>query len=253
MQKAPSYPIHSVEKALALLTLLKDHDRLRVTDVSRKLDVAPSTAHRLLVMFERAGLLRQTERNAPYVIGPTLVDLATLIAGHLDIETMVRPHLAQLVREVNETAHVCVLRDDKVFFLDCVESSQPLRAVSRKGQTISAHATSGGKALLAELSELEVQRIFPSEDLERLTRKTISSRTLLLNELRRTRQRGYAKNAEESELSFSSFASVIRDRTGYARASIVTAGPASRIRRYEAGRLEAAVRAACAHASAALI
>jgi len=253
MQKTPTYPIHSVEKALAHLALLKDHDRLRVTDVSRELDVAPSTAHRLLAMFERAGLLNQAERNSPYTIGPALVELATMIVGQLDIETMVRPHLNQLVREVNETVHVCILRDDKVVFLDCVESSQRPRAVSRKGQSIAAYATSGGKALLAELSEPEVQRIFPREDLEKLTRKTIASRTSLLNELRRTRDRGYAKNAEESELAFSSFASVVRDRTGYARASIVMAVPASRIRRYETGRLEAAVRAACAQASAALV
>jgi DNA-binding IclR family transcriptional regulator len=253
MPKTPTYPIHSVEKALGLLAMLKDRDRLRVTDVSRELNVAPSTAHRLLSMFERAGFLSQVERNAAYTIGTTLVGLATSIAGQLDIEKMLRPHLNQLAREVNETVHVCILRDDKVVFLDCVESSQPLRAVSRKGQSIPAYATSGGKALLAELSEPEVERIFPREDLEKLTRKTIASRTSLLNELRRTRDRGYAKNAEESQLAFSSFASVVRDRTGYARASIVIAMPASRLRRYESGRLEAAVRAACAHASAALV
>ena len=251
MQK-PSYPIHSVEKALALLGLLKDHDRLRVTDVSRELHIAPSTAHRLLAMFEHACLLSQPKRSAPYQVGPALVELVTRLASQLDIATVVRPHLAQLVREVDETAHVCILRDDKVVFLDCIESSQALRAVSRKGQAIFAHATSGGKALLAELSESEVERIFPREELNRLTRKTIASRASLINELRRTRARGYAKNAEESILAFSSFASVIRDRAGYARASIVMAGPAARIRRYEAGRLEAAVRAACAHASAAL-
>lgn len=257
MPNAPSspaaYPIRSVEKALALLRLLQKHERLRVTEVSRELGVAHSTAHRLLVMFESAGLLHQAERNAPYTIGSALVELATTIAAQLDIETVVRPHLARLVRELDETVHVCILRDDKVIFLDCVESSQHLRAVSRKGQAIAAHASSGGKALLAELSIPEVERIFPTEDLARLTRKTITSRASLINELRRTRDRGYAKNAEESELAFASCASVIRDRTGYARASIVMAGPSSRIRHYEAGRVEAAVRAACAYASAALV
>jgi DNA-binding IclR family transcriptional regulator len=107
--------------------------------------------------------------------------------------------------------------------------------------------------LLAELSVAEIERIFPHEDLDRLTRKTIASRTSLLNELRRIRERGYAINGEESELDFAACAAVVRDRAGFARASIVMAGPASRFRRYEAGRIAAAVKAACSKASAALL
>jgi DNA-binding IclR family transcriptional regulator len=204
-------------------------------------------------MFEQGGLLQQEERNSVYTIGPALVEIATSISGHLDIETVVRPHLIDLVNEINETAHVCVLRGDNVQFLDCVESSHGVRAVSRKGRAIPAYATASGKALLAELSVAEIERIFPHEDLDRLTRKTIASRTSLLNELRRIRERGYAINGEESELDFAACAAVVRDRAGFARASIVMAGPASRFRRYEAGRIAAAVKAACSKASAALL
>jgi DNA-binding IclR family transcriptional regulator len=107
--------------------------------------------------------------------------------------------------------------------------------------------------LLAELSAVEIERIFPNEDLDKLTRKTIATRTSLLNELRRIRDRGYALNGEESELDFAACAAVVRDRLGNARASIVMAGPASRFRRYEAGRIVAAVKAACHKASAALV
>jgi DNA-binding IclR family transcriptional regulator len=70
--------------------------------------------------------------------------------------------------------------------------------------------------------------------------------------LRRIRDRGYATNAEESELHFAACASVVRDRAGSSRAAIVLAGPASRFKRYEVGRIVAAVRAACTNASAAL-
>jgi DNA-binding IclR family transcriptional regulator len=250
---ASSYPIGSVGKALALLGLLQDHQRLRVMEVSRELGIAPSTAHRLLAMFEQSGLLHQEERNSVYTIGPELVKIATSITGHLDIETVALPHMIELVRELNETAHVCVLRGGSAVFLECVESSHSLRAVSRKGRAIPAYATAGGKALLSELSPLELERIFPSEDLPRLTRKTLTTRTALRNELRRIRERGYSVNGEESELDFAACAAVVRDRAGVARASIVVAGPASRFKRYESGRVAAAVRAACAAASAALV
>jgi DNA-binding IclR family transcriptional regulator len=251
--RAASYPIGSVGKALALFGLLGDHQTLRVTEVSRELSIAPSTAHRLLAMFEQFGFLHQEERNSVYTIGPALVEIATSITGHLDIETAIRPHLIDLVREVNETALLCILRGDRSVYLDAVESTHGLRAVSQTGRSIAAYATAGGKALLAELSAPELRRIFPNEDLERLTHKTLATRTALQNELRRIRERGYAINADESELHFAACAAVVRDRGGSARAAIVLAGPASRFRRYETGRVAAAVRAACASAGAALV
>jgi IclR family acetate operon transcriptional repressor len=251
--RGPSYPINSVARALELLKMLRHNQRLRVTEVSRELKLAPSTAHRLLAMFEQADLLSHHERNSFYTIGPALVDLATAIAEHLDIEAVVHPHLEDLVSVVNETAHLCVLRGPDVVFLDCVESTHGLRAVSRKGRSIPAYATASGKALLSELSALQLRRLYPEEDLSRLTRKTIQSRSALVNELRRCRDRGYAINAEESELDFSACAGVIRDRAGTARGSIVVAGPSTRFKRYPTGKIGEAVRAACAAAGAALI
>lgn len=233
--------------------MLGHNQRLRVNEVSRGLGVAPSTAHRLLVMFERADLLSHHRRNSFYTIGPALVDLATAIAEHLDIEAVVHPHLVDLAAAVNETAHLCVLRGPDVVFLDCVESTHGVRAVSRVGRTIPAYATASGKALLAELSPLQLQRLYPKEDLSRLTRRTLQGRSALSNELRRCRERGYAVNAEESELDFSAFAAVIRDRAGTARGSLVVAGPITRFKRYPAGKIAEAVRAACAAAGAALI
>jgi DNA-binding IclR family transcriptional regulator len=246
------YPIGSVGKALGLLGLLKDRKALRVTEVGRALGVAPSTAHRLLAMFEQCGFLQQGERNSAYTIGPALVEIATSIAGHLDIETALRPHINALVRELNETALLCIVRGNRTVYLDAVESTHALRAVSQTGRSIPAHTTAGGKALLAEYSAAEVCRIYPTEDLGRSTPKSIASRSALLLDLRRIRERGFATDNEESELHFAACAAVVRDRAGIARAAIVVAGPASRVGRFEPGRVAAAVRAACANATAAL-
>ena len=41
-------PVESVDRALVLLTALRDGEVLSVTDAAARLGVAPSTAHRLL-------------------------------------------------------------------------------------------------------------------------------------------------------------------------------------------------------------
>lgn len=57
---APRYPIESVDKALRILLLFNGQKSIRLTDVSRQLEVASSTAHRLLAALQYRGFVRQT-------------------------------------------------------------------------------------------------------------------------------------------------------------------------------------------------
>jgi DNA-binding IclR family transcriptional regulator len=245
--------VGSAGLALMLLTMFQSRRYVRVIDVSRELGVAPSTAHRLLSVFEQFQFVEQASSYGRYAIGTALTEIARSLSRHLDIETILRPHVAALATELNETVHSCVLRGDKVLFLESVECSHVVRAVSRTGRAIPAYATASGKALLAELSDAELLRLFPNEELPRLTRKTIAKRSVLFAELRRIRERGYAMNVSESERDFAACAAVVRDRRGLARASIVVAGPAVRLRRLDPGRFSATVLSACMDASAALL
>src|SRR5437763_16212817 len=67
----PAYPIASVDRALRLLLLVAQRSRLRLSEASEALGVAPSTAHRLLAMLVFHDLVRQEDRYA-YVPGPAL-------------------------------------------------------------------------------------------------------------------------------------------------------------------------------------
>ncbi|WP_264004665.1 helix-turn-helix domain-containing protein [Mycolicibacterium sphagni] len=59
----PTYVIGSVGNALHLLQALRDGGALRLTDAARELNVAPSTAHRLLSMLVNRGFAVQDERG----------------------------------------------------------------------------------------------------------------------------------------------------------------------------------------------
>ena len=47
-EAAPAYPIQSVEHALTLIDLLAAKRRLTITEIAGRLEVAPSTASRLV-------------------------------------------------------------------------------------------------------------------------------------------------------------------------------------------------------------
>jgi DNA-binding IclR family transcriptional regulator len=234
----------STARALTLLNLFTDRDAVRVTDVSAALSISASSAHRLLTTFEAFGYVRQQRHHAAYAAGPALASLATAVGLKLNIEAAARPRLLELVRELNETAHVAVLRGSQVFFLDGIVPERPGPAPSRKGRSLPAYATAAGKVLLADLSRAEIERLYPADDLPRLTEKTMSSRSTLLGDLRRVRERGYATHLEESARHMVAYACPIRDESGIARAALVVAGPLDRFKKYSAPSIVAALKAA---------
>ncbi len=211
-RRPPQYPIESVDNALRLLLLLRDKQRLRLTDVSEHLGVASSTAHRLLAMLQYRGFVRQDPDSRAYEAGPALGDIAFAVLRRIDVRARARPVLERLNRELDETIHLGRLDGQLVNFLDSIESTRAVRVGARMGRMMPANCTSTGKAMLAMLSDDQVRALFPDEQLEGLTAHSIRTRTRLLKDLRDTRRHGYATSSEESEDGVISFAVAIRSR-----------------------------------------
>jgi DNA-binding IclR family transcriptional regulator len=92
-----------------------------------------------------------------------------------------------------------------------------------------AHCTSTGKVMLAQLSQPELRQLLPDEQLERITSRSIGSRTELETELYRIRERGYAVNREESEEGVASVAVPIPARAPGLRLALNAAAPQNRL------------------------
>ena len=189
--------LESVDNALRLLLLLAERDRVRVSDVATELDIALSTAHRLLSTLRSRGFVDQC-RDRSYVAGPAYARLAGTVPTARRIEDVAQPHLERLRDEMNETSHLSVIDGAEMRFLVSVETSQVLRVGSRVGARLPAHRTSGGKALLAGMSQEELAHHFPPHGLDSLD---LSKDDLarLRRELQTVARRGYGVNRGESE------------------------------------------------------
>lgn len=195
----PQYPIDSADNALQVLLLFTERSTLRMTDVSRYLGVATSTAHRLLTMLLYRGFVRKDPVTRSYVPGPTLDGIAFGLLRRLDVRSVARPVLERLNAEVLETVHLGRLEGSDVHFVDSIESSRALRVGGRIGRSMPAHCTSTGKALLAQLSREELLRLYPGRKLRQLTPHSLGTRNELLATLEEVRKLGHAASAEESE------------------------------------------------------
>lgn len=226
----PQYPIESVDKALRLILLLAEQQEIRLSEATRYLDVASSTAHRLLAMLQYHGFVRQDPATKAYHAGPTLTSVAFAALGRIDLQGAATPIMRRLRDRLRESIHMGMLEGSAVRFVAAVEGPAAVRVASRLGLTMPAHCTSTGKAMLAQFSDREVQRLYPDEVLERITPNSIGTRSELLKELSRIRRRGYAVNREESEDGVASVAVPIRTRAPGLRLALNAAAPVNRLK-----------------------
>jgi DNA-binding IclR family transcriptional regulator len=238
---APQYPIESVDKALKLLLLLGERPEIRLTEATRYLGVASSTAHRLLAMLAYRGFVRQDPVSKAYLPGPALTGVAFAIFGRIDIVGTVTPIMRSLSESLRETVHVGMLDGAAVRFIAAVEGPAAVRVASRLGRAMPAHCTSTGKAMLAQLAQAELRQLLPDEDLERITDRSIGSRAKLEAELSRIREQGYAVNREESEEGVASVAVPIPTQAPGLRLALNAAAPQHRLSRSQYPSVAAAL------------
>jgi DNA-binding IclR family transcriptional regulator len=237
----PNYPIGSVDNALRLLRIMGDRESVRIADASREIGVARSTAHRLMQMLQHHGFIQQDPESKAYVAGPELVRIGLAVVRDLDVRSVARPWMEQLVEDLEETVHLSELQGQDVVFLDSVESPRALRVGARTGMTLPAYATAAGKVMLADLSKEDLHRRFPETRFKALTPRTPVTRRELERDLEDVRSVGYASNFGESESDVHAIAAPIRDSRGRVRAALSLSVPPSRLKPDDVPRFAAAV------------
>lgn len=235
----PAYPIASVDNALRLLLLFRNRLEWRLSDIARQLDVADSTAHRLVAMLEYHGFLTRMPRTRGYRIGPSISTIGRNALGDRGLRQAVHPLLEQIVEEERETISMGILEGSQIHYVDAVEAEAVLRIGNRTGMKIPAHCTSAGKVLLAELPDDEVRRLYPEERLPTLTEASVSSRSVLFDELETIRERGFATSRAGSEDGIAALAVLIRDSTGHAVAAAALAAPINRWEQWDQAAMAA--------------
>ena len=222
-------PIASVDNALQVLLMLQRSPSVRVSDASAELGVGVSTAHRVMTALSFRGFVEQDPETRAYKAGPALAGVGMAAIRNLGVRGLLRPLLEAVRDEVDETIHLAVLQGSNIQYIDSIEARRTLRTTTRVGMTMPAHCSSGGKALLAQLSSEGLRRLYPQERLPVQTERSISTRSDLERELVQVRERGYAVADGEGEIEIAAVGVAVCDAAGRPRVSIVASGPRTRI------------------------
>ena len=200
-----------------------------VVDLAAHLGLSTSSVHRLLSTLADEGVLEQDIETNRYRLGLSVFDMAAAMPTQRTLHEAVLVSMTELRGRTGETVQVGVLDGRHVVYVERLDSPNTLRVFTKVGRRNDAHCTSSGKALLANVSKVQRERILDGWKLPAHTDFTITDMDDLRRELAAIRRRGYAENRQESELAVDSVAAPIRDSSGSVVASLSLAGPSERI------------------------
>ena len=220
----------SIEKAIDVLFCFDlQRPQLRLVDISQRLGLHKSTAHRLLSLLKKKGLVVVDRTTQLYSLGPALVELAWIVLRQQDLRSLCRPYLEQLRQATNETVSLNIRMGNRRVCIEELPSDQEVKYSQAMGLTAPLHVGAPGKALVAFLPADERERVLATLTWEPLTPETITDLDALRAELDRTRVRGYAVSIGERSPWAAAVAAPIRDRSGQTLVAVSVLGPSHRL------------------------
>ncbi|AKL94153.1 transcriptional regulator KdgR [Clostridium aceticum] len=222
--------VQSVDRALSILEVLSDYEEgVGITEISSKIDLHKSTVHRLLVTLIYKGYVEQNPNTNKYRLTLKLLELGNKLIDKMDILSVAKPYLQQLKEVTNEVVHLVVREGTEIVYIDKVESDNKIRMHSRIGTRSPMYCTSVGKAIMAYLSEEEVEGIWQDSEIKRFTQYTITDLQEMKKNLTKIRELGYALDEEENELGIRCIGSPIFAHNGEVCGAISVSGPTIRV------------------------
>ena len=188
---------------------------------SHKLGIARSSTHALVQTLAARGYLRPEGADSKrFALGVPLVQLGLSVTDRLELRTVARPVLERLVAAWHETALLAIASDAEIVYVDKIVSDRfGFRTDPRVNARRPPHSHSLGKALLAAAGDGIVEALVDARGLEGVTEFTIVDPPNC-DDLRRTRERGYAMDQQEAVLGVCCVGAPIRDHTGRLAAAI---------------------------------
>lgn len=245
LKTRPPYAIASVDHALRLAAMLQLEGEMTVSEAANRLDVARSTAHRLLAMLVYRDFAVQDDDKV-YRAGPVLELAAHSPSTASRLRQVALPHLQRLVDLLGESANVAVRAGDTARFIASVESPQSLRVGSREGMVFPAHRTTAGLLLLSTLSEEELGTLYTRDRYADRPGDLPDPRELR-TELAKVRRNGFALNDGRSERGVVAVGVPVKDAAGEVVAGLSVSMPSVR---YDKGSLPMLVATLTASADA---
>jgi DNA-binding IclR family transcriptional regulator len=223
-----SQTLKSLERSFVIVKELKERDGAGVTELASATGLSKSSVHKHLATLRQGDFV--AKEGDTYRLGLRFLDFGGYVRNQTEGATLVREKLQELAEESGETAQFTVFEHGRAVVLYRETGSHGVFSKGRVGKRFFGHQTAAGKAMLAELSDDEVEAFVEQHGLPAATGNTITEADELLTELDRIRERGFALNRGESTEGLRAAAVSITGPDGDILGAFALAGPSHRMK-----------------------
>ncbi|MEQ1408253.1 IclR family transcriptional regulator [Neorhizobium sp. Rsf11] len=221
--------LSSVSMAIRILKAFSGDDaEIGISELAKRLGIAKSTVHRLVVTLMAEDFLDKNPETGRYRLGLGLFGLGSLVRHRMDLSTEARTLLADLRQETGETVLLAVPAGREIMYIRTLASRQAVRISTEMGMRVPYHCTAAGRAILAFQPENHAATV-TTAPMPARTPKTVTDPDRFRKLLANVRRQGYAIEDEESELGMRAIAAPIYDAQSEVVGSVAIAGPVQRL------------------------
>lgn len=196
------------------------------TEVAEDLGWPRSSTFKLIATLASLGYLYEPQARGGYYPSPRWLELAEKVARADPLPADYQRLVRDVARESGETTAISAPAGVHATFVYVVESTQPVRYFANVGDRVPIHASSAGRALLAQMPREERLILYRKIDFVRYSATTPMSPELVEADLAEAAARGYHQSNAEYTPDLAGVAMALPHPTR--RLSIVVVGPVSR-------------------------
>ena len=189
--------VPAIDKCFAILQLLaKSRPALGISEISKQLELNKSTVFNIIYTLKDIGILEQYH-DGKFHFGTLLYLLGNSNGKKSELIQTVHPYLEKINRETKLSAFLGIRSELRAIIVDKVDTAYDIKISSEIGMHLSLLAGAGGKALLCQLSDEEIDHIVTETALKQFTCKTCTDPNEFKKDVLKIREDGIAFDDEE--------------------------------------------------------
>jgi len=218
--------VNSVVRAALILQSLS-RGKSRIGKISESVKLSKATTHRLLLTLAKVGFVVQDPLTQGYHLGPGLLQLfSDPILSHNSLISCAFEEMTYLNNLTRETVLIDLRSGLQKVCIEKIDSPENLKYTNEKGFAAPIYVGGGGKILLSELKDDELNTLLKQTSFVAITSNTIIDPEKLRAEIKKVRKQGYATSFGERVPGSSCVSVPVKHYVAPVALSIL--GPASR-------------------------
>ncbi|TCT00592.1 IclR family transcriptional regulator [Aquabacter spiritensis] len=220
--------VNSLGKGIAVLEAFSSHPgAMSLQEIADLAGLDKSTVQRMAYTLLQLGYLRKGLDGRGFCLGTKVLDRAFDFLRSWPLIERATPVLNELQLGSHERVDLSIFDDLTICYAIRRQSKRQTFYATLVGRRIPTFCSSGGRAIMARLSDGEVDSILRRSDLIALTPKTLTDPDAIREEVQRARREGFSLVHDESLIGEVAVACAVLDHRARPVAAVHIAGSLS--------------------------